>query len=994
MRAAVDLAEVGCRVTLVDASPATGGVLTKLDQQFPNNHCGMCRILPEVGQTQSARFCLRKGLQHDAVEVLVDTRVAGVTGEPGSFQVTLVRQPQPIDHSRCANCSRPCLDACPVTVPDPFEHGLTRRKAVYQPLPQSLPDTLHVDWANCTRCGACVQACPQQAIDLDAPEESITREADAIVLSTGTRICDSKTDPAVEPLQVSEDVVTALCFERMLSRAGPRREALSRPSDGKPVERVAWLQCVGSRDRKHGRDTCSTVCCMFALKEARLVREIGNGAIEATIFYMDLRGQGRAFHRNRVQAEACGVRLVRSRLQDVAPAADGGVRVRYMDPDSGKNKRERFDLLVLSTGQTPSPQAQELGRLLGWESTEAGYAPSCAVDRTRSPVPGVFLAGSVTGPTDIAESIVSATAACGEVSRLLVSLGREVGTARAVPTRKKPRGDESRVLGLVCRCHHGTTPSPHDLETLAATCGGEVHTVESPCLSEGAQQVRRILAQTEHDRTVFAACDTHVYRRDLLRMAEGAGFDPALVRVVDARGGMLPVRMAATALRSIDTSEASTLAARTRPARVLVVGGGLAGMHAALALSQHDVEVHLVERADKLGGRFARHPGSAPDGTDLSAHVEELCRRVAQNDRIKVHTGAEAVVSTEMPGRRETIVRRRAQGDVLIAHGATILATGGHEAVSRSYGYGQSERVLDQTELEELLARGPNPSLLGTVVMIQCVGAREPGAHPYCSRICCPRALRNAERIRQIRPDARIAVLYRDMMATGDWEHVYTRARRQGTLFVPYDVAHKPNVEVVQGRPRISVRDPVLGRELRFDADWLVLSTAVEPDGSSARLARMFGASTDEDGFLIEADAKWRPVDAARDGVYVAGSARMPEPAREVVAEAEAAAQRALAHLTRSASSSVGAVARVHDSMCSRCGLCVQACPYGARMLWEEEDRVVVDAAACRGCGLCTSACPNSATRLGAMGDRQVMETLDVALENVRLGPPAREGMS
>ena len=334
--------------------------------------------------------------------------------------------------------------------------------------------------------------------------------------------------------------------------------------------------------------------------------------------------------------------------------------------------------------------------------------------------------------------------------------------------------------------------------------------VDSPCLTEGARQVSQLLEETEHSRVVFAACDVHAYRRDLLRIAESKGFDPALVRVVDARGGMLQARMEASALRSIDTLDLPEQQSGHRPARVLVVGGGLAGMHAALALAHHDIEVDLVERGEELGSRFASGRQALSSASDLAAHVQQLCRRVQESHWITVHTSTEVLASRELPGYRETTLRGSGRTDTRVTHGATILATGGHEAATSSYGYGKSERIIDQSGLERLLAQA-DPSTLGTVVMIQCVDSREPGAHPYCSRICCPRALRNAERIREVRPDARIAILYRDMMATGEWERVYTRVRKRGTLCVAYDVERKPNVQVEQGRPRISVRDPILG---------------------------------------------------------------------------------------------------------------------------------------------------------------------------------------
>ena len=1031
IRSAIGLAEVGCRVTLLDASRAIGGILQKLDHQFPNNHCGMCRMLPEVGRIQSSRFCLRKGLFHDGIDIFPNSTVQEVRGEPGSFEVEVLRQARWIDTERCAGCPAPCVEVCPVEVPDAFNHGLTRRKAIYRPVPQSLPDSLCIDRQACSRCGDCVVACPENAISLDTPDERTTVQADAVILAVGTSLHRPDEDPTAKHLQVSPNVVTALQFERMLGLAGPRRDSLSRPSDGKPVERVAWLQCVGSRDRKHGRDVCSTVCCMFALKEAMLVRDIDDGAIGATIFYMDIRGQGRDFHRNRELAEQRGVALIRSRVHDIEPAADGGVSIRYFDQASGTMKRGHYDLLVLSTGQSPSAAIATLGEQFGWTPSEGGYAPTMAHDQVRSTTPGVFLAGSITGPTDIAESITGAIAAAGEACKLLTSLGRSVGIQRTIPEPKKVDGDESRVLVLRCGCHHDRTDGVAAIPDSDHGPGADVHVVESPCLPEGARRAAEILAATNHDRVVFAACHTHGYRRKLTGLAERAGFDAELIRVVDARsatpgsaktrieqsggrGGSVtrpqsscdteraglpthscegqnsrPVRMAVAALRSVHSQRRRPPTLSAEP-RVLVVGGGLAGMRAALSLANRDIDVHLVERSDHLGGRFADHCGSGFDGSDLHAHVSRLQAQVLENAHITVHVGARVLASQSAVGRRDTIVRK-SSGDTMVSHGATILATGGHEAGTESYGYGTSERIVTQSELERQLDTGSlEPHALGLVVMIQCVDSREPGSHDYCSRICCARALRNAKRIRGLNPRTRVFILYRDMMTCGLWERDFTEARREGVLFAAYDVGDKPRVQVLNHRPSVTVTDPILGRPLQLEADWLVLSNAVESDASNVELARIFGVDLDEHGFFREADAKWRPVDFLADGVFVAGTAHAPQPARQVVMEAEAAAHRAFERLTRTVPAYSHGIAELHHALCARCGLCIEACPYHARRLDEDEHQIVVDPLGCRGCGVCTSTCPNGATRLGAMGERQMMEALDAALEDVVV----KEGVS
>jgi heterodisulfide reductase subunit A len=407
-------------------------------------------------------------------------------------------------------------------------------------------------------------------------------------------------------------------------------------------------------------------------------------------------------------------------------------------------------------------------------------------------------------------------------------------------------------------------------------------------------------------------------------------------------------------------------------------------MRAALSLAQRDVAVDLLEIEDELGGTLAKHPSALIRQDEVDAWIWSLRNQIATSTLIRVHLGTRVVSSTVGPSGRDTLLRTKSGADLLVSHGATLLATGGHGAGTTSYGYGTCDRILTQTELESRLGKAglDDPH---TVVMIQCVDSRVSDGHAYCSRICCPRALENAKRLQSLHPGIRIVVLYRDMMACGAWEHAYTEARRSGVLFVRYDVTDKPTVVIDGGKPVVTTIDPVLGSPLQVRADWLVLSTAIEPSDSAGDMARIFGVRRDRTGFFREADSKWRPVELTREGVYAAGTGHGPQPLPEVLAQAEAAAQQAFEHLRRARSqddpSRTHTVATVHPALCAQCGQCVDACVFHARRLDEGSRRILVDPLACRLCGACATACPNGAARLGVMGERQVMAQLDAALE-------------
>ena len=310
-----------------------------------------------------------------------------------------------------------------------------------------------------------------------------------------------------------------------------------------------------------------------------------------------------------------------------------------------------------------------------------------------------------------------------------------------------------------------------------------------------------------------------------------------------------------------------------------------------------------------------------------------------------------------------------------------ILATGGSEAKTESYAYGESEAIITQHELEGKLADGSlDPANLNAVAMIQCVDSREEPRN-YCSRICCSSSLKNALYLKEQNPEIDVTIYYRDIMAYGFLETYYTQARKAGVIFIQYDVGEKPNVTVENGKAVISAVDPILGREVVVKPDVLVLSTGIVPN-DVAELKDFWGIEVNEDGFFQEAEYKWRPVDFIKEGIFMAGIAHSPRSIAESIAMAEAAAQRALRILDKERLAAGDIVAEVRHAICSLCELCIDACPYGARMR-DEEDKIIVDELMCQGCGSCAAVCPNSASVLRGYQDQQMFEVIDAALEAV-----------
>lgn len=783
IRAALDLAEAGYEAVLVDSSPAIGGILTDLEHQFPNNHCGMCRMLPLVGREVASQHCMRTGLSHENIRLMPYTSVVGISGEAGAFEVEL--------RSRAS------------------------------------------------------QADPQ------AEDRAHSLRVDGVVLAAGTALYEPTRQEWQSEYANSSNVVTSMAWERLSNRRGP----LLRPSDHKPAERIAWLQCVGSRDPKAGRDFCSSVCCMIALKQAVLARRTEGVEVRATIFAMDLRAFGKDHDRYLREATSeDGVEVVRCRVHDVKPCPDGDLRVRYYDEASGQLEQQVFDLVVLSTGQAPG--GGELAGLAGLPvSEDTGYPPTMPLEKVRSARGGVFLAGSFAGLTDIGDAVTSGGAAAGEASKLMRSLGR--------------------------------------------------------ALVEQVAPLDRLRAVTQ---------------------------------------------------------------------RVLVVGGGLAGMRAALSLAERGVGVDLVQQGRELPGETMTL--GFPGGPSAQEQVlEDLARRTSAHESVALHLGCRVVASRGSVGAFESDLRDDDGGVRTILHGATIIATTGREASTSEYGNGQSDRVITQAELLRRLDEGRIGPEVGTVVMIQCVGSREAGGREYCSRVCCTHSLEAALELRSRDPEARILVLMRDVMACGESERLYTRARSAGVLFARYAPESRPEVRTTDGATVVVFRDEALQRPVEVRADLLVLATGLEPDPINAGLAGVLGVEVRDDGFFAEADAKWRPLDAWRAGVFFAGLAHQAQPARDQVAQAEAAAQRAWALLARPEVVLPTAVATVRHLSCCRCLACVQTCPFHARALDPDSGKIVVDELGCQACGLCAAACQNNAAEVVGSQETRTMAGIEAQLE-------------
>ncbi|MGD8445641.1 MAG: response regulator [Desulfobacterales bacterium] len=1137
IRAALDLAEYGYGVTLIDRTPHIGGILSQLDYQFPTDRCGMCKMLPLVNRDVSSQYCLRKGLFHENIDILLSTEIISVDGEAGGYQVMLKQHPNWVDADRCIGCGK-CVDVCPVAVPDDFNAGLAKRKAIYLPVPHAIPNPYVIDFAACTRCGACVEICPTEAIQLpeqlrkgfrilvvddelivrDSLKEWLVEEGFSVdMAASGLEALDQLTkqsyqlmlldikmpgmdgvevlqkareispelkvimmtayatvETAVEAMKIGAldylvkpfdpetmvpmvlriyqdlaaaegrqievgaivvcggtdffqpdsgknpfgyrahpNVVTSLEFERLLSGTGPNQGRLVRPSDGKPVQKIAWIQCIGSRDLQTNADFCSSICCMVAIKQAQLAKEKAHADLETFIFYMEMRTFGKGFQRYRQQAEDIhGVCLERARIHSVVQDRTGqGLVIRSVDL-SGAIQETTVDMVVLTVGQRPSVGTAELAEMLGLELNTWGFGQSEPFSLTRCGQPGILLGGSFSGLKDVGDSVIQASAAALNASRVIHSGGGSLvmESPPAVPAADLMR-EPPKILVVVCTCGRQLSKrvEPQNIAQQLKNdpLVNRVEFLEQTCTAKGWESLVQLVETCKPNRVLIGACLPYVYQRKLKELAQQVGLDPALIEVVDLQlmisAQSSPVESAPHSTGQAKLNAQSNLSAfscqlsalqmgiakikwvepgpvATVPIiqKALVIGGGIGGMTAALAIADHGFKTDLVEASEHLGGNLTWLQRTL-EGHSPAKLLEDTRAKVAKHPNISVYTQTQVISSIGDVGQFHTTIEGPEGRVRVLSHGVTIFATGGREAQTTSFGYGTSPSIITQKELEQKLADGTmDPGQLNSVVMIQCVDSREEPRN-YCSRVCCATALKHALHLKEKNPELSIYILYRDMMSYGFAETYYTRAREGGVIFIQYRTDDKPRVQTGKERPDVTILEPILGRQLRIEADLVVLATGVVSN-LAEDLAQNFGASVDQDGFFQEAESKWRPVDALKEGVFACGLTHSPRNIAETITTAEAAAERALRILSYEHLPAGKILAQVHHSLCSLCERCIDACPYSARSIDYDHEKVQINPLMCQGCGACAAVCPNSASILDGFLEQQMFEMIDAAV--------------
>ena len=923
----------------------------------------------------------------------------------------MTKKPRYIDESKCTGCTT-CVEYCRVKYPDQFNQEISKNKAIHIYFAQAIPLVTYIDesciYLKEKKCRICEGVCKNQAIDFSQAPEKVEVKVGAVILAPGIEAYSPKIGNEYGYGKM-QNVVTSMDYERLLCATGPYEGEILRASDKKHPHKIAWIQCIGSRQVNPpgvGNSYCSAVCCTYTQKQVILTKDHDADA-ECTIFHNDIRSYGKDFERFFQRTERLsGIRFFRSYTTIVKEDPEThNVTVRYSTNDDGV-KEEEFDMVVLSVGLNPPAEVKGLANKFGIELNAHDFCNTNPVNPMETSRPGIFISGAFQGPTDIPESVFTASGASSQCGELLDYRRGKLTEERVYPPEKDVSKEEPRIGVFVCHCgaNIGRVVSVPSAVEYALTLPNVVYAQEQlfSCASNSIKQITDITKEKGLNRVVVAACSPRTLEPLFRETLRDAGINQYYYEMGNIREhnswvhskekedatdkAKDIIRMSVARARHLEPLKEFDLPVNKT---ALVVGGGIAGMTCALSIANQGHEVHLVEKDTDLGG-MARKIHDTLEGLDVQSYLHNLIKKVYQHPSVHVYTAATIMEATGYVGNFVTRVKSE-RGVTEIKHGAAVIATGANVYKPVEYLYGGDDRVMTHLELEEHINKGDEKVInAGSLVMIQCVGCRNEERN-YCSRICCSESVKNALKLKKLNPKMDIYILFRDMRTYGFKEDYYREAANGEVKFIRYEPQERPEVVAGQsddGRPvlKVTAADYVLQNKLEIDANIVVLAAAVIPAEGSKEISQQFKVSLGQDGFFQEAHVKLRPVEFAADGVYLCGMAHYPKHITEVINQAYGAAGRVLTLLSHDTVIASGSVCEVDEKKCMGCEACVTACTYGAIESRETRQgkKAVVNPILCKGDGLCNAKCPTGAIQLKHFTDKGLFAQIDAAMPHSR----------
>lgn len=904
-----------------------------------------------------------------------------------------LKEPAPLDEEKKKLAKKIQRQRVEMIPPESRKSNFTEIEKAFTPEQAVAEAKRCLSCGPCSDCRMCELTCPQKSVDFSQKDYDFELEVGAVVLAPGFETFDPRRLTQYG-YGVFGNVFSSIEFERILSASGPTMGHIERRSDRKPPRNVAFVQCVGSRDASVGCEFCSAVCCMYTAKEAVIAKEHQPG-LDCTIFYIDERAHGKNFDRYYENAKKkSGVKYIRGAISGIKELQQSKNLILTHLGEDGRQESAEFDMVVLAVGLQPTSTNKKVAEKFGINLNKFGYCETDPLNPVRTSRDGIYVAGAFQSPKDIPDSVAQASGAACEA---MIGLADVRGT-RITPVVYPPERDVSeeapRVGVMICRCgfNIGSVVDVPAVVEFAKTLPGVVFSEEAlyTCSQDNLKHIVEVVEEHKLNRFVVASCTprTHMplfqdtMRRSglnkyLFEMANIREHDSWVHREVPADATEIAKDLVAGAVAKVSWHR-QLKAFRTEITHAaLVIGGGPAGMTAALAIADQGIDVFLVEKDEKLGGNLNKIFYTL-EGADTRKFLKETVSRVESHPKIKVYKKHAIRSVSGHIGNYKTVLVPPSNGSgaapqesqVALEHGVCVVATGGRE-LKPELPFGDNPAVLTQSELEQKIAAGDNKiGNAKNIVMIQCVAQRNE-ERGYCSKICCGQAVKNSIKIKEANPEANVYVLYRDMRTYGFKELKYQEARDRGVVFIRFRDGDDPAISA-DGGLRVSVNDDVLKRELVFAPDLVVLSVPVTASESVKELTDLLKIPVDQDGFFVEAHAKLRPVDFASEGLYLCGVAHSPKPLEENISQAKAAAARAMTILSKELLETEGMVAHVDEEKCAACLTCVRVCPFSVPFI-NENNRAQIEGVECQGCGTCASECPAKAIQVEHFRDEQMI---------------------
>ncbi|TXT60160.1 MAG: Cytoplasmic heterodisulfide reductase subunit [Promethearchaeota archaeon] len=989
MQTSLDLTELGFKVYLLDRFPSIGGRMAQLDKTFPTNDCSLCILAPKMVEVY----------RNPNIELLAYHEVKKVEGKAGNFKITVLKKPRYIDETKCKGCGD-CAEKCPkIEVPNLFDMNLGKRKSIYIPFPQAVPPVYLIDPELCLKltkgvCGVCNKVCKAEAIDYEQKPRDIILKVGAIVVATGFDMYGKELSSRWG--YQFENVVNALEYERILCASGPFGGHVLRPSDHEEPQKIAFIQCAGSRDLQEGVPYCSTVCCMYTAKEAIITKEHSEKS-ECFVFRHDIRAYGKNFYEftQRAQDEY-GVNYFQSKISKIEEdPAKKDLIIFYEDLNTGKLENFEANLVVLASPLVPSKGTRELAKILNLQVDKNNFFKESSYFNTSlSSRKGVFLCGFCQGPMDIPETVANASGVAAQVASLLdpVRFSEIKEKSVDIPEKVINPHDSARIGVLVCHCgiNIGKYVNVAAVVDYISTLPNVIHCEDNlySCSSDSQVRIKELINEKNLNRFIVASCTPRTHEPLFQETCQEAGLNKYLFEMVNIRDQCSWVHMKdkeGATEKAKDLIKMAVYKARLlQPQKeqnlkinptALIIGGGIAGITAALRIADQGYKVHLVERTDLLGGNLNNLHILYPIEKEAKKYLSTIKGKVRGNKNIHLHLNTQVKEIKGYIGNYEVSLAEHQNEVKNLKMGTIIVATGAQEYKPDGFFLydGKNRKVITQLELEQRLKEEGISWLddIKRVTFVLCVNARQREGITYCSNVCCGVSIKNIKILKDLKSELEIVVLYRDIqMAKKEFEEYY-RERRKNAIFLRYNLDNLPTISEKKNEEEnytIRVFDTNLQEPIEFDSDLIVLATPMIPADDLETLGKMLKVPLDANGFLLEAHVKLRPLDFATDGIFLCGCAQWPKNIQDSISQANGAAGRAIRFLSAGEITTSGLIAEVKEEYCIGCGKCETVCPYKAVEIIEVsqnyEDLTIIlqkskiNSALCKGCGTCAATCP------------------------------------